>query len=157
MDSPLFYGPKERLQSDDWLSRRLLQSLEDVGPRYTYDVEFDIDGVQATGTVNMAAPNGQRLVVHTPSSDQWGEESTSEVNAFEKNLDDDLWCQELMEDVDGYSGVAVDTSGLMFDVRADFVAFEQIFGMALCIHNFIFFELSEKLPDPDGLMSAVEV
>ncbi len=83
----------------------MARSFPVEGPVYIYDVEFDLDGLSAAGTVNMAAEEGERLTVSSPPREQWSEEFADEVSEFERNLEGDIWCQQMMEDIASYKTV----------------------------------------------------
>ena len=87
------------------------------GPVYLYDVQFNLDGLVTTGTVDLSAPDGQRLTVHTPPREEWSKEFENEVAQFERDVQGDIWCQDMMKDVDSYSDVTRTGDAMTYVVR----------------------------------------
>ncbi len=107
------------VSADDDIAERVLamaQAHQPGGPMYVYDMEFNLDGLSVLGTVDMSADQGERLIVTSPPASEWSEDFTRKVNDAERELESDIWCQQMIDDVAGYESFSVQDGAITYVV-----------------------------------------
>lgn len=75
------------------------------GPEYRFDVVIESGEEVASGAVDPSAPAGQRLVLKSPAESSWSDDFKEELNEFDENVQEVLWCQSLLDDAAGFKTV----------------------------------------------------
>lgn len=80
------------------------------GPTYIYDLTYESAELKISGTVNPAAPRGERVTNLQPARETLAEEVLAEVDQRDESPEDSMWCNNLHETVPDEREVIAETA-----------------------------------------------
>ncbi len=75
----------------------MMRNLSTEGPIYAYEMTYSDAGMSAVGRIDPSQPEGQRIVVTSPSESEWTDEFREGLEEMESETDGDIWCADFAE------------------------------------------------------------
>lgn len=83
--------------ADDLLATARAAGAE--GPLYAYEMTYATGEIEARGTVDPTAPEGERIIVTSPPQSEWPDGFAESIAALDAQTTGEIWCGQFLDAV----------------------------------------------------------